>query len=148
MRRTFILANPLVRRQAAAAIQAAPQGYAVTVAPASRSTQQNALMWALLTEVSRQVEWAGRYLQPDDWKTLFSALLRKQEVVPGLDGGFVVLGVSTRDLTKGQFGDLLDLILAWCRHEGVEVGAEISPEWDERSQGAHSASEGHREVAA
>jgi len=148
MKRTFILANPLVRRQAAAAIQAAPQGYAVTVAPATRSTQQNALLWALLTEVSRRVEWDGRHLSPEDWKTLFSALLRQQDVVDGIDGGLVVLGLSTSKLTKREFGDLLDMILAFCSERGIEVGAEISPDWVERSQGAHSASEVHREVAA
>ena len=61
----------------------------------TRSTEQNARMWAMLTDVSRQVDWYGRKLKPEEWKHVFSASLKKQDVVPGLDGGFVVLGLST-----------------------------------------------------
>lgn len=148
MKRTFFLTSRLVRRAVAAAIQSAPDGYSVTIAPVTRTSQQNAMLWGLLTTISREVEWDGRHLSPEDWKTLFSALLRQQDVVAGIDGGLVVLGLSTSKLTKREFADLLDLILAFCSDRGIEVGAEISPEWDERSQGAHSASERHREAWA
>jgi len=57
-----------------------------------RSTEQNARMWAMLTDVSRQVVWYGQKLQPEEWKDVFSASLNRQKVVPGIDGGFVVLG--------------------------------------------------------
>jgi hypothetical protein len=106
------------------------------------------MLWRLLTEVSRQRQWAGRWLGPEDWKTLFSAMLRQQDVVPGLDGGFVVLGLSTRKLTKGEFADLLDLVLAFCSESGIEIDEPISTLCVERSHGPQNASEGHREVAA
>ena len=82
----------------------------------SRSLEQDG------TEVS---DLRALALSPEDWKTLFSAMLRQQDVVPGLDGGFVVLGLHTRKLTKGEFADLLDLILAYCRDNGIEV-AEVA----------------------
>jgi hypothetical protein len=148
MKRTFFLTSRLVRRAVAAAIQSAPDGYSVTIAPVTRTSQQNAMLWGLLTTISREVEWDGRHLSPEDWKTLFSALLRQQDVVAGIDGGLVVLGLSTSKLTKREFGDLIDLILAFCSDRGIEVGAEISPEALERAVGAYTQSEGHREVAA
>ncbi len=55
----------------------------------------NRKMWAMLRDVSQQVEWYGRKLTDEDWKHIFSAAVQKQDAVPGIDGGFVVLGVST-----------------------------------------------------
>src|SRR6056297_1457521 len=65
-----------------------------------RSTDQNARMWAMLTDVSQQVDWYGNRLTPEEWKQVFTAALRRQRAVPGIDGGFVVLGASTRKMSK------------------------------------------------
>jgi hypothetical protein len=57
----------------------------------------------------------------DDWKLLFlDALKREVRMVPNLDGnGFVSLGRSSSDLSKGEFGDLLDLVYSFGAREGV-----------------------------
>ena len=60
--------------------------------PEKRSSAQNRLMWAALSDISRQVDWYGEKLSPEDWKHVLSASLKKQRAVPGLDGGFVELG--------------------------------------------------------
>ncbi len=62
------------------------------IKPEKRSDAQNRRLWAMLTDVSQQVEWHGQKLAPEDWKHIFSASLKQQRAVPGLDGGFVVLG--------------------------------------------------------
>lgn len=84
-----------------------------------RSLRQNRLMWALCTDVANQVNWYGRYLKREDWKAMFVAALKGQDTVPGIDGGFVVLGGSSRNLRKREFGDLLDLIFAFGNEKGV-----------------------------
>ena len=89
------------------------------VKPQTRSLEQNARLWAMLTDISDQVEWYGRKLTQDDWKNIFTASLKKQDVVPGLDGGFVVLGVSTSKMTKGEMSDLQTLIEAFGVEKGV-----------------------------
>ena len=91
----------------------------MTLAPETRSTAQNARLWAMLTEISAQVDWYGRKLSPEEWKHVFSASLKKQDVVPGLDGGFVVLGLSTSKMTKGEMGDLQTLMEAFGVQQGV-----------------------------
>ena len=91
----------------------------VTVKPERRSNDQNALLWALLTEVSRQVDWHGQKLEPGEWKDVFTAGLKRQKVVPGLDGGFVVLGSSTSRMDKQEFSDLIELIRAFGAEHGV-----------------------------
>ena len=91
-KRIFRLAHSEARRGAMACVAEAPENYVVTIKPPTRSLDANARMWAMLTEVSRQVEWYGKTLSPDAWKCVFSASLKKQDVVPGLHGDFVVLG--------------------------------------------------------
>lgn len=86
-----------------------------------RTLEQNARLWAMLTEISRQVEWYGNKLSAEEWKDVFTASLRKHRVVPGLDGqSFVVLGMSTRRMTKQEHGELQDLIEAFGVERGVK----------------------------
>ena len=89
------------------------------IKPATRSLEQNSRLWAMLTEISSQVDWYGRKLTPDEWKHVFTASLKKQDVVPGLDGGFVVLGMSTSKMTKAEMSDLQTLMEAFGAEKGV-----------------------------
>lgn len=116
----FRLVHPEARRRAAEACLTAPDGHVVKISPPTRTIDANAAMWAMLADVSQQVDWYGRKLTPEDWKHVFSASLRKLEVVPNLDGtGFVALGQSTSKMTKAEFSDLLELIAAFGATHGV-----------------------------
>lgn len=126
MKQLYILAHPEARRRACEAIQHAPEGYAVKIQPPTRSLEQNAALWAALSDVAEQVEWYGRKLTAEDWKHVFSASLKKQDVVPGLHGDFVVLGVSTSKMTKAEMSDLIELILAFGVERGVMFGDEVT----------------------
>lgn len=119
----FILAHDIARKNAILAVQEAPQGHVVSIKAPTRSLMQNNRLWALLTDVSRQVEWYGRKLTPENWKDVFTAALKKQDVVPGIEGGFVVLGMSTSKMTKQEMVDLQELISAF--------GAEHNVKWTE-----------------
>lgn len=88
--------------------------------PEKRSDAQNRRLWAMLTEISRQVDWYGQKLAPEDWKHVFSAALAKQKVVPGLDGGFVVLGQSTSKMTKAEMSDMQTLMEAFGAQHDVQ----------------------------
>lgn len=121
MKQTFVMFYAQARRRAMQAVADAPDGYAVTVSEPARNLEQNAKLWAMLTDVSRQVEWYGKKLAPEDWKHVFSASLRKLQVVPNLDGtGFVALGLSTSRMSKREFGELIELIQAFGAERGVE----------------------------
>jgi hypothetical protein len=103
-------------------INAAPFGTRVEVKAAKRTTDQNSRMWAMLTDVAQQLPWHGVKLRPDDWKLIFlDALKRELRMVPNLDGtGFVNLGRSSSDLTKGEMGDLMTLIEEFGARHGVK----------------------------
>ena len=104
----------------------------VDVKKETRSLEQNARMWAMLTDVSKQVVWYGRKLTPEDWKHVFTASLTKQEVVPGIDGGFVVLGKSTSQMTKAEMSELQELMQAFGAQQGVKFTA---PEFIDQETG-------------
>lgn len=119
-RLVFRLAHDRARANALQAVRMAPEGYIVEVKPPTRSLEQNARLWAMLTDVSEQVDWYGRKLTPEDWKDVFSASLRKARVVPTIDGdGFVPLGMRTSTMTRAEFGDLMELIEAFGAQRGV-----------------------------
>lgn len=109
MKQTFVI-NSWSRQKAIEAVQNAGDDYTVTVQEPTRSGSQNRLMWALLTDISIQVVWHGQKLTPENWKDIVTAGLKKQDVVPGLDGGFVVLGTSTRRMTKLEMNELIEFI--------------------------------------
>lgn len=125
-KRLFVLSHDLARQRAIEAVKDAPAGYAVTLAEPTRTSDQNARLWASLTEVSRQVEWYGKRLTPEDWKHVFSASLRKLQVVPNLDGtGFVALGLSTSRMSKRELSDLLELVYSFGAERGVVFADEM-----------------------
>lgn len=109
-------------------IAAAPDGTRVELKAAKRTIPQNDRMWGLLTNVADQLPWHGVKLRPDDWKLIFlDALKRELRMVPNLDGtGFVNVGRSSSDLTKGEMGDLMTVIEAFGASHGVIFQGEAS----------------------
>lgn len=129
--KTLRLINP---QQATTALQSlyrelkpwlfAEHRYVLTVKPETRSTAQNSRMWAMLADIANQVEWYGKKLTPTDWKHIFSASLRKLDVVPNLDGtGFVALGMSTSSMTVREMSDLIELMNSFGAEKGVKFTA-------------------------
>lgn len=119
-RQTIYLRGDTQRKYARRQISAAPADWVVVITEPTRTIDQNAKLWPMLQDVSRQVEWYGRRLTTEDWKHVFTASLRKLDVVPNLDGtGFVALGMSTSQMSKREFSALIELIYAFGAEKGV-----------------------------
>lgn len=122
-RAVVILGAPTKRQLAASWCMEAPAGTIVEFKESKRSSEQNSRMWAMLTDVARQVEWpagSGMKLSADDWKLIFMAALNQEmRLVPNISmTGYVNLGSSSSKLTKSEFGDLMTLIEEFgARHE-------------------------------
>lgn len=120
MRAMFILAHDIARQRAIDAVRSAPDGMVVEIKEPTRSLDQNAALWAMLTDISRQADWHGMKLSQDEWKDLLSAGLVQSKVVPNMTGtGFVILGQRTSKMSKKMFSDLLELISAFGAERGV-----------------------------
>ena len=89
----------------------------------TRSLEQNAKMWAMLGDIAKQVEWHGRKLTPENWKDMATAALRGQDAVPGIEGGFVVLGRRTSKMSTSDMSELIEFLYAF--------GGEHEVEWTE-----------------
>jgi hypothetical protein len=92
----------------------------VSINDEKRSDASNRRMWAMLRDVALQVDWYGQKLKDEDWKHIFSASVEKQRAVPGLDGGFVILGLSTRKQSQKWFSDMFEVMEAFAAERGVK----------------------------
>ncbi len=118
----FTLSNSYWRDKASELIARAPEGYRVTIDAPKRTNDQNEMMWALLADIATQCNWHGRKLASDDWKLIFLSGLRHElRVVPNYAGdGFIPLGFSSSRLSKEDFSNLIELILAYGAKHGVK----------------------------
>jgi hypothetical protein len=124
-RATLILASNAIRDKAHNWIDRVPAGTRLEFKAPRRSVDQNALLWALLTDIASQVVWYGQKLSAEDWKDILTASLRKARVVPGIDAGtFVPLGMRTSDMSKAEFSELIELIYAFGAQHGVKFHNE------------------------
>ena len=132
---TYRLVHSEARRRAIAAINAAPDGYVATLTPPKRSTDQNAKMWAMLTDVSRAkpvIDGRQRVHTRDVWKAIMmNGCGHAVQFETGVDGAPFPIGFSSSNLTKAQMSELIDYI-AWF---GNEYGVKWSePEFAERNE--------------
>src|SRR5574343_848600 len=90
------------------------QRLTLEIRPEKRSDAQNRLLHACLSEISKQVEWAGAKRDVDTWKRLLTAAwLRARgesvEVLPAIDGhGIDVVFRHTSKLTRAECSDLCE----------------------------------------
>ena len=127
---TLPLINPVQAHQAietawrhAKAWLMAGHRLTLEVRPEKRSDAQNRRLWAMLADISAQVDWYGQKLTSEEWKDVFSASLKRTKVVPGLDGGFVVCGQSTSRMTRAEMCELQELMEAFGAQQGVKFRA-------------------------
>lgn len=114
-----ILKTPFARERAKQLIDKAPDGYIARLEQPKRTHDQNAKMWAMLSDIAR-AKPEGRELTPEVWKALFMHSLGHQvRFEAALDGnGMVPLGFRSSRLTKQQFSDLIEVIYEYgARHE-------------------------------
>ena len=90
-----------------------------------RSLEQNRMMWANLEDIAQQVVWYGVKLTKDEWKDILTAALKKQKVVPGIEGGFVVIGARTSTMSVAEMTELIELSTAFGTQQGVKFRAFI-----------------------
>jgi len=86
-----------------------------------RSSVQNALMWARLAEISKQLEWHGKHWTAEQWKDCLMHAWKGGEFMPGVDGGFVPIGRSTSSLGVREMSDFLDLLEAFAGQHDVNL---------------------------
>ena len=109
----------------AMAKQGQPLEVRVSVHKAKRSSEQNALMWVLLTQIAEQSWVAGRQFDAEVWHEHNKRELLPEETARGvkkwdyLPSGDRVLAMSTTDLDVSEFSTYLEKLQAKA---AVELG--------------------------
>ena len=130
MGRTLIIINDNADRSKAANwCQRAPEGTRIEFRSAKRSDDQNAKMWAMLSEIASQATHCENHYTADEWKVLFMhACGQEVQFLPGLDGKtFVPWGQSSSKLSKSEMSDLIEFIYAWGAENGVQFKDAPTP---------------------
>lgn len=127
MANRFVLRNQVIRANAMQAILDAGDNYVVTIAQPTRSNDQNARMWASLTDIAN-ARPEGRQWTPETWKCAFLHSLGHQvRFAEGLDGsGPFPIGFSSSKLTVAQMADLITVIQEYGDRHGVEWTETVS----------------------
>ena len=117
---TVILRGDSQRNFAKHLIDRAPADAVVNIQAAKRTNDQNSLMWALLSDVSR-AKPEGRTHTPEVWKALFMhACGHATQFELGLNGQPFPTGFSSSRLTKAEFSDLIESIYEYGARHGVK----------------------------
>ena len=129
--RKFIIRNADIRDRAVAFVASLPVDEARPFEVLAqeheeiRSWEQNERMWAMLTDLSDQVQWPVnglmKYIGKEDWKHVLTAGLEQgQRIAQGIEGGFVVLGISTSRMSKKRMSALIELAQFFGDQRGVK----------------------------
>lgn len=108
------------RNLAKSLIDKAPDNAVVKISPERRSDDQNAKMWAMLSDVSRAKPEGRRHI-PEIWKCIFMAACGHEVAFEqGLDGKPFPIGFHSSKLTKAQMSDLIEMIYSYGARHGVQ----------------------------
>lgn len=116
---TVILRSTSQRDFAKHLVDRAPADAVVNIRAATRSSDQNARMWAMISDVSR-AKPEGRTHTADAWKALFMhACGHAVQFEVGLNGQPFPTGFRSSALTKAQMSDLIECIEEYAARHGV-----------------------------
>lgn len=123
MSQTINLRGDIQRAYAKAMIDKAPVDAVVKISPAKRSDDQNAKMWAMLSDISR-AKPEGRIHIAEVWKCIFMAAAGHEVAFEmGLDNRPFPVGFQSSKMTKAQMSDLIEYIYSY--------GAQHNVKWSE-----------------
>ena len=118
--RPVILRGPVQREYGKRLIDAAPVDAVMTIKEGTRTLDQNAKMWAMLSDISA-AKPEGRMHTPEVWKCLFmSACGHAVQFEIGLDDKPFPVGFRTSRLSKHQMAELITFIAEYGDRHGVK----------------------------
>ena len=121
MKRTVFLTTRQARQRAKALIDAAPEGYVMRLAEATRTDRQNRRLWPMLADIQRQVPEMAPYSAEDIKLRFLNALGVEMRFLPALEGaGAFPVGLRSSTLTVEQFSGLIELLFAFGARHGVQ----------------------------
>lgn len=91
----------------------------LTLAPETRSSQENRMLHAMLGYIAKNMEWAGKKRDIETWKRLLVAAWCRAtneavELLPAVDGhGVDIVYRKTSKLSRKECAELIEFVFAW-----------------------------------
>lgn len=106
-----------------------------------RSLEANRKMWAMLNDLSKQVEWPVdglvQKITAEEWKDILTAATKSElRMAAGVNGGVVFLGVRTSKMTIKQMNDLIEYLYAFGSERDVIWSEPLPADWFELDEAA------------
>lgn len=125
MAQTIILRGQSQRDFAKSLIDRAPVDAVVTIKEATRTLDQNAKLWSMLSDISR-AKPEGRRHTPEVWKSLvMHACGHAVQFEIGLNAQPFPTGFRSSRLTKQQMSELIEWTYAYGAEHGVVWTDEV-----------------------
>ena len=99
-----------------------------------RTAEQNAKLHALLSDIARQKQWAGHWLDVEDWKRLIVAAFERANkqparIFPSLDGqGIDMIYRRTHRMSRQEMSEVIEYATSWAVSNGVQLMGTPSDE--------------------
>jgi hypothetical protein len=121
MAQTVILRGLEQRALACGLIKAAPVDAVVTIKEGTRTADQNAKLWAMLSDVAR-AKPEGRVMTAENWKCAFMSAFGHEILwQPGIDNGPPFpAGFRSSRLSKSQMADLITFVAEYGDRHGIK----------------------------
>lgn len=134
----FILAHDQARERCASfALDSAPDGWHVTFQEPKKKRAQEEKYHAMIGDIAKQIEHAGRKWDEDDMKRLLidefayemrlagTPLHTDSRVFPSLDGQRIVqLGIQSRDFSVAEASQFIEFLSAFGAQRDVKWSKE------------------------
>lgn len=131
-KRTIILAHDIARTRAVQAIEQAPTGWRVTLAPPGKKREQEEKYHAQIGDIAAQTTYAGKAWDRDDMKRILvdefaeemrlagTPLHHDGRLIPSENGRRVIqLGIQTRDFYVKEASAFIEFLYAWGAQRDV-----------------------------
>lgn len=123
-KRVFKLVHPQARSNAVRTVQAAPEGWCVTVSEPTRTLDQNAAQWPYLEGFAKQkqlcINGVMQFVTSDDWKDVLTGCWNGETRMAAFDGRVIMLPQRTSHMGKKAFSDWFEFLMAMAAQSGVE----------------------------
>lgn len=92
-----------------------------------RSLEKNAHLHAVLQDIAEQKQWAGKWLDVEQWKRMMVAAFERErgrmpEFLPALDGqGLDIVFRRTSRMSEEEIRELIHFSEAWAIDKGVQL---------------------------
>ena len=119
MRGALRIITPKTREAVAREVMCLPDGFEVIMRAPTRNADQNAKMWAMLSDIAK-AKPEGRSHSTEVWKCLFMhGLGYEVGFQVGLNGEPFPVGFRSSRLSKSQMADLITFIAEYGDRHGV-----------------------------